>query len=257
MKEDPLLIVDSLSHAFKNQRPVLQSLSFSLMPGEILGLIGGSGCGKTTLAHLILQLLPIQRGSIHFQGRAVSRPTIKSRRKQARHLQAIFQDPVSSLNPRMKVESLIQEPFHIHRLPHSSVDIHKLMSSVHLPTSYLSRYPHQLSGGERQRIAIARSLALKPTLLLCDEPLSSLDYVIQYEILELFRELHTLHNITYLFISHDLQTLAQFATRCLVLHEGQIVDEGTFSSLYTSPKHPYTHSLLNSLPQPTPPPVNA
>lgn len=212
--QKPLLEVDRLCVA----SPSLDGVSFSLYPKQTLGLIGISGSGKTTLAKVLLRLIPHLSGQIFFEGKPLPPKLTPSIRKD---MQMIFQDPGSSLNPRMRIETILQEPFLIHKVPFSAQKILHLLEQVGLPSQFLSRYPHELSGGQKQRVCIARALALKPKLLICDEPFSSLDLPMQMQILELLKNLQNELGLAYLLISHDLSLIQEFTTEIAVIDEGR------------------------------------
>jgi oligopeptide/dipeptide ABC transporter ATP-binding protein len=236
--------------------PVLKAVdgvSFALTPGETLGLVGESGCGKSTLGRLALALLPPTRGRIVFAGEdlaRVSRPRLKELRRQ---VQIIFQDPYSSLNPRMTVGQILEEPFVIHNLgrrPERRAWVAELLREVGLTTDVVDRYPHEFSGGQRQRLGIARALALKPRLIVADEPVSALDVSIQAQILNLLAELQQRHGLTYLFISHDLGVISQISNRVAVMYVGRLLEMASREVLAAGRLHPYTEALLAAVPRP-------
>lgn len=212
-------------------------VNLTIDKGEILGLVGESGSGKSTLGRMILGLIPPTSGEIFFEGQ-------KKTCLLPRRMQMIFQDPYSSLNPRMSVESILQEPTDIHHLP-SRVD--ELLDMVGLSLAAKKRYPHEFSGGQRQRIGIARALALNPDFLICDEPISALDVSIQAQIVNLLLSLHKALNLTLLFISHDLAMVRYVSTRLAVMHHGQIVEEALPDALFAHPQHPFSRSLIANL----------
>lgn len=215
----------------------VDSVSFNIKKGEVLGLVGQSGSGKSTLAKMILGLTPPTSGKIYFEN--FEKTTLLPRK-----IQMIFQDPYSSLNPRMSVEKILSEPTKIHRLP-SRVD--ELLDLVGLPLSSKKRYPHEFSGGQRQRIGIARALALNPEFLICDEPISALDVSIQAQIINLLQSLQKDLGLTLLFIAHDLAMVRYLSDRIAVMHQGKIVEWEETNQLFLSPKAPYTQELLKSL----------
>lgn len=223
----------------------MDNVSFQIAEGEVAGLVGESGCGKSTLAKLLVRLEKPTSGQIFFQGKNLD-GTLKDR-SICRNLQMIFQDPFSSLDPRMTVEGLIEEPLVIHRLPRAGV-VKKLLELVGLPTAAMDRFPHEFSGGQRQRIAIARALALNPKCLICDEPLASLDVSMQAQIAHLLKRLQKELKLTYLFITHDLAMLRLVADKIFVMYFGQIVEIAPTETLFTNPLHPYTQLLLASIP---------
>ncbi len=214
----------------------LRNVTFQIHEGEILGLVGESGSGKSTLARILLGLLEPTTGEILIDGVPVTgvRP---------RHTQMVFQDPYSSLNPRMNVETLLAEPTRIHNLPNR---VDELLDLVQLPLSCKKRYPHEFSGGQRQRIGIARALALNPKFLICDEPISALDVSIQAQIVNLLQELQQTLHLTILFIAHDLAMVRHLSERVAVLFQGQIVELRHTEELFATPRHPYTQLLLNA-----------
>ena len=237
----------------------VEGVSFDVTKGETLGLVGESGCGKTTTARLVLRALRPTRGEIRFRigDQAVRVDTLRGRALRALrpHIQMIFQDPVSSLDPRMPVGEIIGEPLQIHRRG-SREEIQErvkaLMGMVGLNVQYLRRYPHSFSGGQRQRIGIARALALNPELIVCDEPVSALDVSIQAQVLNLLKDLQTELGLTYLFISHNLAVIDYVADRIAVMYGGQIVEMAPKRQLFDRPRHPYTETLLAAVLRPDP-----
>ncbi|MBI3458190.1 MAG: ABC transporter ATP-binding protein [Candidatus Rokubacteria bacterium] len=239
--------------------PAVEDVSFTIQRGEALGLVGESGCGKTTTARLILRALKPTRGEILFNldGAVVRVDELEGKPLRAlrRHIQLIFQDPVSSLNPRMPVGEIIAEPLKLHRMGRSAEiteRVKTLMSMVGLDVQYLRRYPHSFSGGQRQRIGIARALALNPELVVCDEPVSALDVSIQAQVLNLLKDLQAELGLTYLFISHNLAVIDYVADRVAVMYAGRIVEMASKRELFANPKHPYTEALLAAVLQPDP-----
>jgi oligopeptide transport system ATP-binding protein len=233
----------------------VDGVSFSLAPGETLGLVGESGCGKSTLGRLILALLPPTRGRIAFAGEDLGRISHKRLKELRRQIQIIFQDPYSSLNPRMTVGQILEEPFVIHNLgsrPERRAWVEELLMEVGLTAEVLDRYPHEFSGGQRQRLGIARALALKPRLIVADEPVSALDVSIQAQILNLLTELQQRHGLTYLFISHDLSVISQISNRVAVMYVGKLMEMAPREVLARARLHPYTEALLAAVPRPTP-----
>jgi len=233
----------------------VDKVSLDIMKGETLGLVGESGCGKTTTGRAILRLNDITDGTIKLKGKYIHNATAKEIRKIRPSMQMIFQDPQESLNPRMTVEAIISEPLTEHQklTKKEKVDrVFALMDSVGLNRDFATRYPHEFSGGQKQRIGIARALALNPELIVCDEPIAALDVSIQAQVVNLLEDLQEQRNLTYLFISHDLGMVRHIATRVAVMYLGQIVEVSTSESLYFAPLHPYTEALLSAVPEADP-----
>ncbi len=262
---EPLLEVTDLTKHFPIKRGLLSrtvgqvravdGVSFSIQPGEVLGLVGESGCGKTTTGRCILRLIEPTSGSVRFAGREVT--TLKRRELRAlrREMQIVFQDPYSSLNPRLTVGSMLGEPLAIHGLARGAAArerVAELLTLVGLSPDHASRYPHEFSGGQRQRIGVARALAVGPRLIVADEPVSALDVSIQAQIINLLRELQRKMNLTYLFVAHDLSVVEFISDRVAVMYLGRIVELATSLELYRRPLHPYTVSLLSAIPVPDP-----
>ena len=227
-------------------------VSFEVQRGEVVGLVGESGCGKSTLGRMIAGLLPPSSGEIVFQGRALSTLDAAARRAQRLRLQMIFQDPMSSLNPRMKVQEIIGEAALYHRLTTPAempAYVARLLDQVSLDPAYASRYPHQFSGGQRQRICIARALAVQPEFLVCDESVAALDVSIQAQVINLFQQLRRDLQLTYLFISHDLGVVQHLADRVVVMYLGRVVESAPTETLFARPQHPYTQALLDQVPR--------
>jgi len=251
----PLLKVHEIHKSFpvsgnflskQKKLSVINGVSFQIKEGEILGIVGESGCGKSTLARLIMRIYEATHGSIEYQSKELSSFSAKEYYQQ---VQMVFQDPFSSLNPKMRVRSLVGEMLRLHH-PHQDTEkeLLKLLEEVGLPASSAQNYPHEFSGGQRQRIAIARALAARPQLLIADEPVSALDVSIQAQILNLLQELQQRYQLSLLFISHDLSVVANFCHRVLVMYLGTVVEVLRGDQLYTHAKHPYTKALLNSIP---------
>jgi peptide/nickel transport system ATP-binding protein len=230
----------------------VDNVSFSLAKGETLGLVGESGCGKTTLSRMLLGLIPSTTGSVRYNGREMSRFTPREWRRARKEVQIIFQDPYSSLNPRMMVGEAIMEPMHVFGLYTSATErmkaCHELLESVGLPSSFDQRYPHELSGGQRQRVVIARALAVKPGLIICDESVSALDVSVQAQVLNLLNELKERLHLTYLFISHDLNVVYHMSDRIMVMRQGCVEEIGDAHEVFLRPRSEYTRKLLEAIP---------
>ena len=233
----------------------VDGVSLHIGPGETLGLVGESGCGKSTLGKAVVRLLKPTSGSINFNGTDITRMSQRALRPLRRDFQMIFQDPVESLDPRMSVRSIIEEPLLIHRIGSRSDRVrmvNELLDRVGLPSSAAERYSFEFSGGQRQRIGIARSLALKPKLIVCDEPVSALDVSIQSQILNLLVELQRELGLSYLFIAHDLSVVKHVSDRVAVMYLGKIVELASSDSIYRDPRHAYTKALLSAIPSTDP-----
>jgi oligopeptide/dipeptide ABC transporter ATP-binding protein len=233
----------------------VDGVSFDIAPGETLGLVGESGCGKSTLGKAVVRLLKPTSGTIHFGKREISLISQRELRPLRRDFQMIFQDPAESLDPRMSVRAIIEEPLIIHGIGDRAErrkEVDRLLDRVGLPSSAAERYPFEFSGGQRQRIGIARALALKPKLIVCDEPVSALDVSIQSQILNLLVELQKDFGLSYLFIAHDLSVVKHVSDRVAVMYLGKIVELATAETIYRDPRHAYTKALLSAIPSTDP-----
>jgi len=263
---DPLLEVHGLRTYFPITAGVLQrtvahvravdGVDLTIRQGETLGLVGESGCGKSTLGRSILRLVEPTAGRVVFKGRELTRLSGAEMRRMRREMAMIFQDPFASLDPRQTVGEIVGEPLDIHGLASSRRQrqdrIHELLNVVGLNPNFANRYPHEFSGGQRQRIGIARSLAVDPSFIVCDEPISALDVSIQAQIINLLERLQDQFNLTYLFIAHDLSVVKHISDRIAVMYLGKVVEVSGANELYRRPKHPYTASLLSAIPIPDP-----
>lgn len=249
----PLLQVDSVSKTFFQPEGSVQAVrgvSLEIKAGETLGLVGESGSGKTTLLQMILRLRTPTSGRIFFQGEDIAQlSSVKDLRRLRKQMQVVFQDPYSSLNPRMTLQQIIREPLDIHKqgsIQERKERVDELLSLVGLPSDFHNRYPGECSGGQRQRVGIARALALQPALLVCDEPISSLDLPMQAQILSLLGDLQQKFGLAYLFIAHDLKVVRNISDRVAIMYQGEIVEQGYTESIYGNPTHEYTKTLLSA-----------
>ncbi len=238
-----------------NTVKAVDGVSFDVKPAETVGLVGESGCGKTTVGRAILKLYNPTEGEVYFEGKKISDINKKELRAARRDMQIIFQDPFESLNSRHTVGYIIEEPFIIHKIGtpiERKNEVLQLLKKVGLPENAINRYPHEFSGGQRQRIGIARAIALKPKLIICDEPVSALDVSIQSQIINLLIDLQKEMNLTYIFISHDLTVVKHISDRIAVMYLGKIVELTNADTLYKNPMHPYTKALISAIPRPDP-----
>ena len=262
----PLLKVDNLKTHFPIRSGLLQrvtdhfkavdGVSFQIGHGETLGLVGESGCGKTTVGRTLLRLLPATSGSVHFDGRDVFRAGGSELQQLRRNMQIVFQDPAGSLNPRMRIAAIVGEPLVIHGMVSDKDELRERVESLlersGMPRAAADRYPHEFSGGQRQRIGIARALALEPKFIVCDEPTSALDVSIQAQIINLLMDLQSEFQLSYLFISHDMAVIQHVCRRIAVMYKGKIVEAGTREEIIENPQHDYTRSLLSAVPEANP-----
>jgi ABC-type oligopeptide transport system ATPase subunit len=265
-KQQPLLEVKNLKTYFPIRSGVLQlttghvkavdGVSFHLNKGETLGLVGESGCGKTTVGRTLLRLIPATEGTVTFDGTDVFTASGNTLRKLRRSMQIIFQDPAGSLNPRMRIRDIIGEPMEVHNLIKDKAQlrarVEELLEICGMPKIAADRYPHEFSGGQRQRIGIARALALNPKFIVCDEPTSALDVSIQSQILNLLADLRDELGLSYLFISHDMAVINHICDRVAVMYKGKIVETGTRDQVIGNPQHKYTQALLSAVPEADP-----
>ena len=262
----PLLRVRNLAVHFPVKTGILQrsadsiraidDVSFEVFPGECLGLVGESGCGKTTVGRAILRLIHATAGTVEFDGRNVLAMAPRPLRALRRQMQIIFQDPAGSLNPRMRIADIVSEPLIVHGLARSASDartrVVELLDRCGMPRDSADRYPHEFSGGQRQRIGIARALSLSPRFIVCDEPTSALDVSVQAQILNLLTDLQRDLGLAYLFISHDMAVVEHMCSRVAVMLKGKIVESGSREQVISRPSHPYTQALLSAVPHADP-----
>ena len=265
-QDRPLLRVRDLKTYFPVRSGILQRItgwvkavdgvSFDLARGETLGLVGESGCGKTTVGRTILRLIPHTSGTVEFEGKSVFAARGAALKALRRDMQIIFQDPAGSLNPRMRVGAIVGEPLVVHGLVKSRDELREktgeLLVRCGMPKAAADRYPHEFSGGQRQRIGIARALALEPKFIVCDEPTSALDVSIQAQIINLLTDLQSEFGLSYLFISHDMAVIQHVCRNIAVMYQGKIVEHGEREQILENPQHKYTQSLLSAVPEPDP-----
>jgi oligopeptide transport system ATP-binding protein len=253
-KEFPVksgFLIERVSHTVN----AVDGVSFQVEEGETLGLVGESGSGKSTTGYCILQLLKPTAGSVRYQGKELTKLGREDIRKMRREMQIVFQDPYSSLDPRMTVGDIVSEPLEVHGVGtrrNRRARVRELLDVVGFNPDFENRYPHEFSGGQRQRVGVARALALNPSLIVCDEPVSALDVSIQAQILNLLKDLQRDFGLTYLFISHDLAVVRSMSDHIAVMKDGKILETGTADEVYETPKHEYTRALLTAVPLPDP-----
>ena len=252
--DGPILEIDKLSISFftrLREIPAVMDFSVSVQPGEAVGLVGESGCGKSTLGRMIAGIIHPSHGSISYKGQPIDRLQPSELRERRLKMQMIFQDPYSSLNPRMRVKDIIGEAPQVHGLVEGPIDtfVSAQMERAGLDPTFQRRYPHQFSGGQRQRIGIARALAVSPEFLICDEAVAALDVSIQAQIINLFMDLRDQLGLTYLFISHDLGVVEHVADRVAIMYLGRVVEEASVDEIFSRAQHPYTRALLAEVPR--------
>jgi peptide/nickel transport system ATP-binding protein len=265
-EEQPLLVVENLVKHFPITRGIVfqheigrvqavDGVSFTLSKGETLGVVGESGCGKSTMARCVMRLLDSTAGRIVFDGRDITKLNRRELMPVRRDMMMVFQDPYASLNPRKRVGAIVGEALEVHKMgtpAEIKTRVQELLDVVGLNPEHYNRFPHEFSGGQRQRIGVARALAIRPKLIVCDEPVSALDVSVQAQILNLLKRLQREFDLTYVFIAHDLDVVRHISDRVAVMYLGKVVELGTGSELYNSPRHPYTGALLSAVPVPNP-----
>ena len=263
MKNEPILQIKNLKTWYPSKKnffgktiefvKAVDDVSFDVYPGETLGLVGESGCGKTTLGRTILKLAPATEGSIFYKGKDLTKLNSLEMKELRKDIQIIFQDPYSSLNPRMTIGSAIMEPMQVHNLYKNDAErkakVIELLETVSLDAAYFNRYPHEFSGGQRQRICIARALALNPKFIICDESVSALDVSVQAQVLNLLIELRQKMDFTCIFISHDLSVVKFISDRMVVMNKGKIEEIGVADDIYNHPQKAYTQKLIEAIPK--------
>src|SRR5213593_3107099 len=266
VRGDELLVVEDLKKHFPVTRGVIfqkeiasvkavDGVTFTVREGETLGVVGESGCGKSTMARCVMKLLEPTSGRLVFRGRDITRLSRVEMRPFRREMMMIFQDPYASLNPRKRVGFIVAEALQVHKLGTDAEikrRVQELLEVVGLSPEHYNRFPHEFSGGQRQRIGVARALAVNPTLIVCDEPVSALDVSVQAQILNLLKDLQSTFGLTYIFIAHDLNVVRHISDRVMVMYLGQVVETADRNDLYAEPKHPYTGALLSAVPIPDP-----
>ena len=253
-----LLEVRNLKKYFSTPRGMLHAVddvSFRLAPGKTLGVVGESGCGKSTTGRAILRLLEPTAGEVIFNGVEITKLSAGEMRRYRKEMQIIFQDPFSSLNPRKTVSEIIGEPLRLNKMVSGKAQLNEriieMMETVGLAERFFNTYPHELDGGRRQRIGIARAIIMQPKFIVCDEPVSALDVSIQAQILNLMKELQVKFNLTYIFITHDLSVVNHFSDEIAVMYLGKLIEQASSEDLFENPKHPYTRALLSAIPVPS------
>jgi oligopeptide transport system ATP-binding protein len=263
---EPLLVVENLKKYFPIKSGLLidrtvdyvravDDVSFEIRQGETMGLVGESGSGKSTTGYCVLELLKPTSGSVRFDGEELTTMPRNELRRMRREMQIVFQDPYSSLNPRMTIGDIVGEPLLVHKIgdrKRRRRTVEELLEVVGFNPDFVNRYPHEFSGGQRQRIGVARALALNPRLIVCDEPVSALDVSVQAQILNLLKDLQQAFGLTYLFIAHDLAVVREMSDHIAVMNRGKIVEAGTADQVYTNPRDDYTKALLAAVPVPDP-----